>query len=121
MQTCTGLDDEAFDGVVEEIRMESHHGGEVVLLEAELSRAREVRSCLQTVSDADRSLLLEQVDARTDESGIMHFRFSKQKAFAGDISTTTGDDAVHVRVKPEVHPASREGAVAALTAWFSSE
>lgn len=117
LRACTGLDAEAFAAATTETSIESHHGGTVVLLETELTRAREIRGALALLSDGDRARLAKEADARTDEDGVVHFRFSKQQAFADALEVTTGDDAVKVALKPEVHPSSRDAAVAAVTSW----
>ena len=121
LQACTGLDDDGFAKVLTETALESHHGGEVVVLEASLERARDVRGALALLSAADKARLAAEVDPRTDDSGVFHFRVGKQAAFAGNVAVTTGDDALQVRLKPEVHPASRDAAMAAVTQWFAGE
>ncbi len=119
LQHCTGLDDEAFAEALEETRLESHHGGEVVLLEATLTRAKDIRGALGLLGDAEREELSCAVEPRTDDQGVFTFRLSKQEAFEGNIRLTAGDDAVQLRLKPEVHPSSREAAMAAISSWFS--
>lgn len=118
LQHCTALGDEEFDSVADEIRMESHHGGTVVLLEVALTRAREVRAALALLGAAEREELACAVEPRTDEDGVFHFRFSKQDAFAGATRLTRGDDCVQLRLKPEVHPSSRDAAVVAVASWL---
>lgn len=120
LRNCTGLDDDGFDAVTEEISIESHHGGEVILLETTLSRAREVRGALGLLSDGNRAQLESELDPRTDDDGVFHFRLSKQDALAHNIRVTKGDDAVKCQLKPEVHPTGRAKAMAAITDWLAN-
>ncbi len=115
LRFASGVDAETFEATVERTRLESHHGGESHVLDVHLTRARDIRAALAVLwtQTAD---LANEVDARTDDHGVFHFRVSKQDAFASRIVVTRGDDAIQVRLKPEVHPASREAAVAAVTA-----
>lgn len=115
LQNCTGLDDEAFTKVLTETELDSHHGGAVVLMEVLLERARDIRGAL-AVLWADAGTLPDEVEPRTDDHGVFHWRMGKQAAFAGRMETTRGDDAVQCRIKPEVHPVRRESAVAAIEA-----
>lgn len=119
MQACTGLDDEGFAKVVEETELDSHHGGRVVLMECLLERAREIRGALDVMWTAPGTLA-EEVDARTDDHGVFHWRMGKQAAFQGRMETTRGDDAVQCRLKPEVHPVRRDAAVAAVLGALAS-
>ena len=113
MAFVSGLDAEAFDAATEATPVEAHHGGDVVFFETLLKRAGEVRPCIARLLEASKDLASE-VEARTDDDGVFYLRFDKQAAFLGRLTPTHGDDAVQVRIKPEVHPAHRDNAIAAL-------
>lgn len=119
MFRLTGLDDEVFQEYSEIIPLESHHGGTVHFIETNVTRQRDIRAVLERIiTEPDR--LLREVDARTDEDGTFYLRYDKQAALAGDVVPTRGEDAIQVRIRPEVHPAKRALAVAALTEWLQA-
>ena len=117
VQRLAGLDDEAFAAATEASVMESHHGASITLVETTLHRARDIRAALERLVP-ERGRLADEVDARTDDDGVFYLRFDKQAASAGAVVPTRGEDAIQVRMKPEVHPAGRDRAVAALRAFF---
>jgi RNA binding exosome subunit len=116
MQFLSGLDLQAFEGVTEATRIDSHHGGEVWSFETTLSRAGDIRRALAPLRAATPGLAGE-LEARTDDDGVLYLRFDKQEAVLGRVLATRGE-GVQVRLKPEVHPAGRERVVAALAAWL---
>ncbi len=115
LRFVSGMDAETFDDAVAATDLPSHHGGTVTLLELQATRQRTVRTAVDRLLDPS---VLEELDARTDDDGTLYVRFDKQAAFQGRLQPTRGEDAVQVRLKPEVHPARRELAVAALDAWL---
>lgn len=117
VQFLSGLDDDTFTAATEVTPIESHHGGDVHLIECTIKRQREIRACLASLIPAAGDLPGE-VEARTDHNGTFHVRFDKQAAFEGQVVRRQVEDAVIVQVRPEVHPASHEAAVAAVTAWL---
>jgi len=122
LRFASGLDEDAFAAACTEQAVESHHGGSLVLLEATLRRARDVRACLDHLLDpAARQRLAPQADARTDEEGVFWFRLDKQAAAQGRVATTQGEDAIQACLKPEVHPASRARVVAAVAGFLEKE
>lgn len=113
LHALSGLPEEAFAAATEVTDIESHHGSTVHLVETIIKNQRPIRDALATLLVAPDQLLRE-LDARTDEDGIFYLRFDKQQALVGAIVPTRGEDAVQVRFKPEVHPASRDKAMAAI-------
>lgn len=115
VRTVAGLDAEAFRAATATTVLEAHHGGRVLLVETVLRRARDVRSFLdRSIVPADAVRLAAEAAERTDEDGVFHFRLDKQAACAGRLETTQGEDAIKVRLKPEVHPGGRPQAVRAM-------
>lgn len=113
MRHLTGLDAAAFDALTEETQVEAHHGGDVRFLETTVSRSADVRRIVKELVDATPTLA-DELEARTDDDGILYLRFGKQDAYQGRTVATRSDDAVQVRIKPMVHPASRQGAIDAI-------
>lgn len=122
LRACTGLGGEAFEAAVEETLLESHHGGQVALLEVTLSRAREVRAALSAMLDAGtRAQLLEELEPRVDDDDVLYWRMDKQEAHLGTLRLGGGDDAIQCRLRVEVHPVRREKALEALRSLLSSD
>lgn len=117
VQHLSGLDDDSFADATEVTPIESHHGGTVHLVECTIKRQRPIRDCLAALVP-EAGDLLNEVAARTDHNGTFHVRFDKQAAYQGQTVRKQVEDAVIVQVRPEVHPASQEAAVAAIEAWL---
>jgi RNA-binding protein len=102
--------------------LDSHHGGTVRLVEAEVAKARNIRNALQRILDLPgaRDDLIATLDARTDEDGVFYVRVDKQEAAQGRLVLTRGEDAIQVRLKMEHYPATREAAVALLGQMLAS-
>lgn len=120
MQFLSALDEEGFDAATEASPIESHHGGDVIFFETQVKRAREIRACLAHLR-LDHNALLREVERRTDDDGVFYLRFDKQASYLGSVKAVQGDDAVQIRLKPEVHPANRDNAISALTAWLETD
>lgn len=102
------------EAVPEGTRLEAHHGGDVVMLELELTRRRDVKACLDRLLATVGPALAADLEARVDEDGVLYARFDKQAAAVGRTRLGEGADTVQVRLKPEAHPFSRERALAML-------
>lgn len=116
VRQLTGLDDEAFEATCTRTVIEGHFA-DVVWVESELTRSRDVRTALSRLlpdSEAGRQQLVKELEQRVDDDGVMYLRFEKQAAFEGRIVPTRGEDAVQVRLRVQVHPAGRERAILTL-------
>lgn len=101
----------AADAPTTDTAVEGSHGNPIVIVEATLSRAAEIRAFWARVAEAGHlPQLLAEVESRLDEGGVFFMRFSKQAAFEGRLELARDDDAIQVRAKPASFPASREGA-----------
>lgn len=95
--------------------LESHHGGLVTILEAKLDKSRAARDVLaRLLALPEAAALVAAVESRTDDDGVFYARVDKQAAYQGRLVLTNGEDCVQLRFKPEVHPATREAAIAAM-------
>lgn len=103
--------------------LESHHGGTVQLVETAVEKARAIRDILQRIFDLPdvRPGLRNSLDARTDDDGVFYVRLDKQKAYAGQLRITRGEDCVQLRLKLEHYPATREAALVSLERLLASE
>lgn len=105
----------AGDAPPSETPVEGSHGNPIVIIEATVSRAADIRAFWARVAEAGHlQKLLSEVESRLDEGGVFFMRFSKQAAFEGRLELARDDDAIQVRAKPASFPASREGARATL-------
>ena len=95
------------------------HFGPIAVFEAELKKAVDIRRFIDNLA---RSRVLpglrNQIEARTDEGGVFHFRLGKQEAYAGKLEIAQGRDVIDVRMKVGVYPARREEAVRLLSEWL---
>lgn len=119
LQFVSGLEGGAFDEATDVEAMTSQYGGPVHAFSANISRSADVRRGVARLLEAVD--VADELDARTDQDGVFYLRFDKQAAFLGRLEPTQGDDAVQVRIRPEVHPASRQGAIDALQAILDGE
>jgi RNA-binding protein len=118
VQFVSGLDAKEFGESCKTTGLESHHGGDLQVVECLVDRSRAVRDLLQRLMDlpGGRDGLLATLEARTDDDGVFYARVDKQKAFQGALELTSGEDCVQVRLRMETYPADRESAVAAVRA-----
>lgn len=119
VRRLAGLELDRFAAATQETKVESHHGATITLIETTVTRAKEIREALGRLVP-EPAVLAGAIEARTDDDGVLYLRFDKQAALGGGVVATVGEDAVQVRLKPEVHPAGRDRSVAALREWASA-
>lgn len=120
LRFLTGLEPEPFQAVATRTVLEGHFG-DVTWVEADLTRSRDVRTCLDhLLPTVDLELLRKELERRVDDEGVLYLRFQKQQAALGRVVPTTGEDAVQVRLRVEVHPAGRERALAAFEGFLDA-
>ena len=102
-------------------RTQGHFGNPIIVLDAELKKAGDMKRFLNRVRD---TVILKglagQEDRRTDDDCIFHLRLDKQKAYQGELALATGRDVIDVRIKVGVYPARRGDAVRAVADWISA-
>jgi len=103
---------------VQRTEIETHHGATQVLLAAELKRQAEIRATLQGLLSALGKEGFADLERRLDDDGILYLRADKQEAFQGRIVPGL-KDPVAIQVKVEVHPFSRERAMAAWVEYLA--
>ena len=102
-------------------KMQGHFGNPIIVFEAELKKTADIRRFIDSFAQtAIFSELADQVDARTDESCVFHFRLDKQKSYLGELALATDHDVIDVKMKVAVYPARREDAVSQVSSWLAS-
>jgi hypothetical protein len=100
---------------------EGHYKNPIVVLEVVLEKraADALWARLRASPVAER--LAEEAERRVDERGVFYARFDKQRAHAGEVALTDGDDAIHLRSKLAAHPAKKGPAVRLVRAFLGGE
>lgn len=91
--------------------MEGHFGNPLVRLVRRIEDRESIRELWSHWSAAGvADLLREDVEARVDEDGVLHFRVDKQAAYQGRFERAKDSDAIDVRLKMIAYPAKPEEA-----------
>jgi|Deesub1362B_J571_1020462.scaffolds.fasta_scaffold00022_113 hypothetical protein len=89
-----------------------HYGNPLKFLEVKLTKKREIQEFLEhfvsSLSEEDIQYLLETLEDRVDEEGVLHLRIDKQRAYLGELGIVERGDAIVVRIKIVTYPAKRE-------------
>ncbi len=101
-----------FEFEIEVTDATGHYGNPLKFLEVKLTKKREVREFLKyilsSLSEEDTRYLLETLEDRVDEEGVLHLRIDKQRAYLGELQIVERGDAIVVRIKIVTYPARRE-------------
>jgi RNA binding exosome subunit len=96
-----------------------HHGNRIAVLEARLERKSDVEAFWARAAGAGLlAEMLADLDGCLSDDLCLCARLDKQEAYAGRLARDRGGDVVHLRAKVVVHPATREGALAAVKHYF---
>ena len=99
-------------GVLQMKRSEGHHGNPIVLITCHLEDSGEIAKFWRRLKEAGAiPEIVETLQERIDDEGVLHLRFDKQKAFAGSIDLARLDDVVAVQAKVAAYPAKKSNAV----------
>ncbi len=90
---------------------EGAYGDRIEILEARMKKKSEIDGIMSKIGKRGMEKILENLDDRVDEEGILHFRLDKQKAYLGEIEISRGGDVIAVEMKIETYPFSRERAI----------
>ena len=88
-----------------------HYGNPLLYLEVEISKRRQIKefwNYLMELLGDQRRILLNTLDEKIDDQGVLHIRIDKQRAYLGEVRLTEGGDAIVVRTKIVTYPARRE-------------
>jgi len=93
---------------------EGYHGNPITVLEARISRSREIKAFLSSLSMDEVRHIREGLDSRMDEESMFFLRLDKQAAYQGNITLANHDDIISVRGKVKSYPQSRDNALKIL-------
>ncbi len=99
-----------------------YFGNPIKVVNVEIKRSKAVRAFLselrELLSEGDRRYLLENLDEKIDEEGTLYIRFSKQKAYLGELEIDEGEDVIQVRIKVKAFPMRKEAVIKAVKEWL---
>ncbi len=99
-----------------------YFGNPIKVVNVEIKRSKAVRAFLrelrELLSEDDRRYLLENLDEKVDEEGTLYIRFSKQKAYLGELEIDEGEDVIQVRIKVKAFPMRKEAVIKAVKEWL---
>ncbi len=88
-----------------------HYGNPLLYLEVEISKKRQIKEFwnhLMELLGEQRRFLINLLEEKIDDQGVLHIRIDKQKAYLGEVELTEGGDAIVVKTKIVTYPAKRE-------------
>lgn len=92
-------------------KSEGYHGNPIVVMEARITRSREIKEFFTSLPIDDVRRLLDTLERRVDEESMFFLRLDKQAAYEGRMSLGENDDIISVRGKIKSYPQSRENAL----------
>ena len=88
---------------------EGHFGNALVRFARRIEDRRSLRTLWERWSAAGlANAIREDVEARIDDDGVLHFRLDKQAAFQGRLALAKDTDTIDVRLKLIAYPAKME-------------
>ncbi|OPY31995.1 MAG: hypothetical protein A4E32_01603 [Methanomassiliicoccales archaeon PtaU1.Bin124] len=114
MRFATGLEE------FERESSEGHHGNKIVILEGHIKDKKAVKAFFKRMPKDDVQTMLDTLEMRVDEDCFIFFRLDKQKAYLGELSMTTTDDAIAVRGKVQSYPRKLEVALKGAKEYLES-
>lgn len=113
-----------FEFEIEVTDATGHYGNPLKFLEVKLTKKREIDEFLKhlfsSLARKDIQYLLETLEERVDEEGVLHLRIDKQRAYLGELELVEGGDAIVVRIKIVTYPAKRERIIEAARILIES-
>lgn len=99
---------------------EGEHGNRMQIFQCRLTRQKEYKDLFARLGDGIVSQILDEVEDRVDEDGMLYFRLDKQKAVQGTWELTHTGDSIAVTGKVAANPAKREVAVQVMRDFLGS-
>lgn len=91
--------------------LEGHFGNALVRLTRRVKDRKAVRPAWERWASSDLGRAIsDDVEARVDDEGVLHFRLDKQAAYQGRLALAGDSDALDVRLKLLAYPAKPERA-----------
>lgn len=111
----------AGDAEIEAARTEGHFGNPIIILEADITRKREIKDFFTSLKGTSIiEKLLEEMDDRMDEHCNLHFRVDKDMALEKQITLARGKNVIDISLKTAAYPANRENALVAARDFLNS-
>ena len=98
-------------GELKSSKAEGAYGDRIEIIEVRAKKNSDIKEFLSNLGKDIIARILENLDERTDDEGILHFRADKQSAYDGIVKISNGGDVIAVEMKIEVYPFSRERAI----------
>lgn len=99
---------------------EGESGNNTLILEATLTRRREIDQLFDRLGDSVIEWILEEIEERIDDECSFFFRLDKQAAMSGEYTIGTGGDVISFVCKVASYPAKRELAIDVLKEYLNS-
>jgi len=90
---------------------EGYYGNPIKILEAKLSRNRDIDPFFEKLPNSLIKELRKELSRRIDERCNFFFRVDKGKAYEDEIVLTKGSNSIRVRARVESYPSRKETAV----------
>lgn len=98
---------------------EGFYGNPIKILEAKISRNREMDHFFNNISDSIIEVLQSELERRIDERCNFFFRIDKGNALEEEYFLTSGGNSVRVRARVESYPSKKETAVKKMEEYLS--
>ncbi len=92
-------------------KAKGHYGNEMAFLEVELKRKEEISkfwNYLIELLGEQKYQILEMLDNLLDDSGVLHLRIDKQKAYLKSVYLASGGDTIVLKAKIVTYPLKKE-------------
>ncbi len=98
----------SFDISFNENKTYGHFGNEITIINVELSKNKEIKDFVSNfLTIVDKGYILETLEKRLDEDGILFIRMSKERVFNDDFTIDDNGDIL-ISMKFVTYPKSRE-------------
>jgi hypothetical protein len=98
----------SFDITFNENKTYGHFGNEIIIINVELSRDKEIKAFISDfLKIVDKNYVLESLERRLDEDGIMFIRMNKERVYNDDFTIDDNGDIL-LSMKFVTYPKSRE-------------
>jgi len=98
----------SFDITFNENKTYGHFGNEIIIINVELSRDKEIKIFVSNfLKIIDKSHILETLERRLDEDGILFVRMGKERVYNDDFTIDDNGDIL-ISMKFVTYPKSRE-------------
>ena len=98
----------SFDISFNENKTYGHFGNEITIINVELSKNKEIKDFVSNfLTIVDKSYILETLEKRLDEDGILFIRMGKERVFNDDFTIDDNGDIL-LSMKFVTYPKSRE-------------